>query len=939
MSLFEKQNYDLILLQECESIELSYFKNAEFIRKNYFIISVDKTSGADTSCVILSKSKPKSANVLRLCENSSKAGLIASFEMRTSSLRRVEKFLVVNIHLTSGKANNFFEKRKSQLETLKRNLIDTNSFESDYTLIGGDFNFGDDEENLIENHLIRDLFLKNDFNDLASNLFSFNPLTNFSASITASKLYPRRLDRVLFKNKRINTVVDGVKLANTAPFKIELKNHAKISIESYLNITSYTTENLINENKDVNDLKPVPTGIAFLHPSDHYGIEFRLKFKDSLHETNLVHKSTLAIVAPKFATEMIQKIRSSYDPQVVRWPPHINLLYPFYMNINSGLEFDDDGTVLSDLFECLSHFEPFECELNQMQTFGKNNVIYIEPKKESKLKMTCIYDALAKLFGKDKWRSELTPHMTIAQPVDKRTASKTWSRDILNKIKSDFGEIGLKFQVDAIFWMTRSETSPFEIKCSIPLGKRYPSILNGLNSIDLTANNLFKFLLKNKIVLNNEMENEFSLSYRNVVSSIKKGIIGDCMENKKTNNQIEFESSLDYNALILQGSYVHGIKCNDLDLGLVRYSSSSNSIDDIVYNLAQDNNLFHIVRNVSEANVPIIELNLKKNSFSGADMQIHEIPDERFKLNSNLFYNNFNYMKNLKTEFNDWMKLASISGLFENQNLKKFIQNFKDFQILISFVKHWAKQRNIYGQAFGYLGGISWSIMVVFYLLKNPNPHLLELNNCAQRFEKLIKDFFKFYSSLKNSTVISLIDLDHVNKNSEVLVNKSMINVLRTVYPYFITSRNITEQVRDLIWNEFSRAAKVLESDFESEMIYEEVCKKVDINETHVKRIEFTIKYETEEDLNHILTLVKAKILGLVTSLQRLNHNGEVRAFTEITKFENKKLAKFYIGFDDNIEANNSQKQIVIDHCNSFIRSVKSLAHTSLFDLQHEILF
>ena len=78
-------------------------------------------------------------------------------------------------------------------------------------------------------------------------------------------------------------------------------------------------------------------------------------------------------------------------------------------------------------------------------------------------------------------------------------------------------------------------------------------------------------------------------------------------------------------------------------------------------------------------------------------------------------------------------------------------------------------------------------------------------------------------------------------------------------YPYFITPRNIIEQVRYLIWNEFSRAEKVFESDFELVMVYEEVCKKIDINETFIKRIEFTIKYEIKEDLNHILTLVTAK--------------------------------------------------------------------------------
>ena len=70
--------------------------------------------------------------------------------------------IIVNIQLTSGKANNFFEKRREQLETLYKYFTE-NDFKSDYLMIAGDFNFGDEEGNKAENDLVHKLFISNGF--------------------------------------------------------------------------------------------------------------------------------------------------------------------------------------------------------------------------------------------------------------------------------------------------------------------------------------------------------------------------------------------------------------------------------------------------------------------------------------------------------------------------------------------------------------------------------------------------------------------------------------------------------------------------------------------------------------------------------------------------------------------------------------------------------
>lgn len=150
----------------------------------------------------------------------------------------------------------------------------------------------------------------------------------------------------------------------------------------------------------------------WLHISDHYGIEcqFRSKKNESSRlidkndddEFKLVHKSALAIIAPNHAAEFIQKVRNIHDPQFNRWPPHINLLYPFFEDITLDTSQDSDSTQISQIFTCLSRFKPFRCDLDKLSTFDNNGIVFLEPSKESGEQMRKIYDDLVGLFTSNK---------------------------------------------------------------------------------------------------------------------------------------------------------------------------------------------------------------------------------------------------------------------------------------------------------------------------------------------------------------------------------------------------------------------------------------------------------------------------------------------------------------------------------------------------------
>lgn len=201
------------------------------------------------NCVILSKTHPTMFKLLPLTPKSNKYALLAKFDTRHG------RILLVNIHLSSNKAKNFIEKRQTQLETLKRYLIDqADEFDllAEHSFLCGDFNFGDSVDNEAECTLVKDLFEKNGFSDLVPGAFTFDPARNFSAAVTAFNQQPRRLDRVLYKSSNNKSLeLTSTYLVNTAPFRITDSELIRpVLYQPFLDIREFTQQNRIKINNN-----------------------------------------------------------------------------------------------------------------------------------------------------------------------------------------------------------------------------------------------------------------------------------------------------------------------------------------------------------------------------------------------------------------------------------------------------------------------------------------------------------------------------------------------------------------------------------------------------------------------------------------------------------------------------------------------------------------
>lgn len=684
--LLEKNQPEFVLLQECENYEITSLCDSAFIRKNY---TISQTQMNTAGLVILSKQpfEPILVKQLKLSKNSSKLALLAKFRLRIDSLRKHYDILIVNIHLTSNKAYNAAGKRQEQLRTLKEYLSGSvEELKCDYLFLAGDFNSShqQDQKSDGEDQLISQLLP--DFVDLLpKNVNTFDARVNFCANLTSSDpKKAQRYDRVLlkrFNHDESQLVHIKSKLVNTAPFKINQVSISQFGDKNdpYLKLKKSSEENELTISSDVDGLSEqlqraeIEQDELYLHPSDHFGLELHFKLKNSLIQSNIVHKSTLAVLIPDFLceTSIVNPVRQKYDPQYVRWPAHINLLYPFYPEISD----QDVGNVYADIMSCLNKLQPFECELNKISWFSKNQVLFLEPSStHTKKKFGELYSQLKSVFDGNKkrqslWRDEISPHCTIAQPENKAKAPKNWYQQTYDKIMSEFSDltksISIKFTVDSVYWLTREENTPFEVRQAFPIGTRYPSILNNLNPFEFSSSSrsVLKYLHDIKVLVD---QVELSNTHKAVSEEIKKSIkaLSNSTNLVPTTDSSNFsfvlkdeQEEISY-CLLPVGSFMHGIYCNDLDISLIRVVSNRQKVSpladfsaNLTYQLAQNSNMFRIARSINDAVVPIIELCLEEpysKFIHSIDVQVFEVYADI--QNDIIFNDNLEFMTSLASK-------------------------------------------------------------------------------------------------------------------------------------------------------------------------------------------------------------------------------------------------------------------------------------------------
>ena len=186
-----------------------------------------------------------------------------------------------------------------------------------------------------------------------------------------------------------------------------------------------------------------------------------------------VHHATVALVPPEECWPPIQEARLELrDRGIYRWPPHINLLYPF-------APADEMALALARLAPAAAALPPFELDLDQLGTFGgrRRGVLWAAPSDAAQLgrlvELQAALQAAAPEFD-DQQRvggGGFVPHMTLSHfdSLDEAEAARAALAPRWRPIRFTLG--GGAAGQTAVHLMWRDGGSgQFKRAASLPLG-------------------------------------------------------------------------------------------------------------------------------------------------------------------------------------------------------------------------------------------------------------------------------------------------------------------------------------------------------------------------------------------------------------------------------------------------------------------------------------
>ncbi len=177
-------------------------------------------------------------------------------------------------------------------------------------------------------------------------------------------------------------------------------------------------------------------------------------------DVNRSSRSAVAIVPPESLWEPINAIRKKYDREIVRWMPHINLVFPFVHP--DGLEEQRDR-----LTAAVATVSTWEVTLGRFRYFKHSSnraSVWLDPQPREPLE--ALYAALVAQYPHldtaQRFEAGFTPHLTVGQ-----TKTLVLGRRLVDELNESWRP--LTFGVDALTVMRRNLRAPYEVAYRVAL--------------------------------------------------------------------------------------------------------------------------------------------------------------------------------------------------------------------------------------------------------------------------------------------------------------------------------------------------------------------------------------------------------------------------------------------------------------------------------------
>lgn len=314
------------------------------------------------------------------------------------------------------------------------------------------------------------------------------------------------------------------------------------------------------------------------------------------------------------------------------------------------------------------------------------------------------------------------------------------------------------------------------------------------------------------------------------------------------------------------GSYRLGVhtKGADIDTLLVAPRHvDRNDFFGTFYETLKNNEDVKELRAIENAFVPVIKM-----VFSGIEMDLlfarlalPEVPDDLCLLDENL-------LKNLDTKC-----VRSLNGCRVTDEILHLVPNKETFRLTLRAIKLWAKKRGIYSNVLGFLGGVSWAMLVARTCQLYPNAVAATL----------LQKFFLVFSKwewpnpvlLKNILPSPTPSEKKVGFNFPVWDPRSnpgdryhLMPIITPAYPQQNSSFNVSMSTRTIMKEEFDHGLEVTNDALNGKSTWDALFQPPNFFTKYKHYIVLSALSNCEEDHLEWIGLVESKIRILVGNLE-----------------------------------------------------------------------
>lgn len=303
-------------------------------------------------------------------------------------------------------------------------------------------------------------------------------------------------------------------------------------------------------------------------------------------------------------------------------------------------------------------------------------------------------------------------------------------------------------------------------------------------------------------------ESEEDLSHRMTVLQRVNELVREWIKDvsRKKNNIPENRIDSFGGKVCTFGSYRLGVHTKGADIDTLcvapRHVDRSDFFSSFVELLKEQEEVKDL-RTVEEAYVPVIKM-----SFDGIELDmlfarlaLPTVPDDIDMRDENL-------LKNL-----DQKCVRSLNGCRVTDEILHLVPNVENFRMTLRAIKLWAKRRGIYSNSVGFLGGVSWAMLVarVCQLYPNADPSVLT------------QKFFMVYSKWEWPQPVLLKQLQTENKLNFTVwdprINPAdrfhLMPIITPAYPCQNSTFNVTNSTRQIMMDEFKEGLEITNEIFQ----------------------------------------------------------------------------------------------------------------------------